>query len=131
MSSRYDLILGANAHHSIFAYRRVLRPGGILVMVGGSLLRILQAVVLAPLLSRIGSKKVCFFIANIHTKDLDVLTNLMEAGKIVPIIDRRYPLRGVDEAIRYRKEGHAQGKVVITVAPSEDTMRQPVTSLAS
>jgi NADPH:quinone reductase-like Zn-dependent oxidoreductase len=112
---RYDLILGANAHHSIFDYRRALSPGGTFVMVGGSLVRILQAVLLGPFLSRIGSKKIRFFIANINTKDLVVLKGLLEAGKITPIIDKRYPLSAVAEAIRYLEEGHAQGKVVITV----------------
>jgi NADPH:quinone reductase-like Zn-dependent oxidoreductase len=112
---RYDLILGANAHHSIFDYRRALSRGGIFVMVGGPLVRILQAVLLAPFLSRIGNKKFRFFIAKTNAKDLVVLKDLLEAGKIVPVIDRRYPLGEVAEALRYREQGHAQGKIVITV----------------
>ena len=112
---RYDLILGANAHHSIFHYRRALNRGGVFVMVGGGWISILQVMLLAPFLSRIGSKKMCFFIAKIKTKDLVFLKDLLEAGKLVPVIDRRYPLSGVAEALRYREEGHAQGKVVITV----------------
>ncbi len=112
---RYDLILGANAHHSIFDYRRALNPGGIFVMVGGAMVRILQAILLEPFLSRIGSRKMRFFIANITTKDLLFLKDLLEAGRIVPVIDRRYPLSEAADAIRYREEGHAQGKVVITV----------------
>jgi NADPH:quinone reductase-like Zn-dependent oxidoreductase len=63
---RYDLILGANAHHSIFDYRRVLSKEGIYVIVGGGLTQIFQAFLLTPLLSRMGSKKTCFFIANIN-----------------------------------------------------------------
>jgi len=70
---------------------------------------------LAPLLSLIGSKKLCFSMAKIHSKDLVLLKDLLEAGKIVPVIDRRYPLSDVAEAFRYLEEGHAQGKVVLTV----------------
>src|SRR5207248_5511353 len=66
---RYDLILGANAHHSIFDYRRALSQGGIYVVVGGGLARIFQAMLLAPLLSLMGGKKTRFFIANINQKD--------------------------------------------------------------
>ena len=118
---RYDLIMGANAHHSIFDYRRALSQGGIYVIVGGGLARIFQAMLLAPLLSLIGSKKTRFFIANINQKDLVFLKDLLEAGKVVPVIDRRYPLSGAAEAIRYLEEGHAQGKIVITVEHGNDT----------
>jgi len=117
---RYDLILGANAHHSIFDYRRALSQDGIFVLVGGGLVRILQGILLGPLLSRTGSKKTCFFIANLNQKDLVFLKDLLEAGKVVPVIDRRYPLSQTAEAIRYLEEGHARGKVVITVEHSND-----------
>ena len=117
----YDLILGANAHHSIFDYRRALRPGGVFVMVGGSLLRIFQAVLLDPLLSRVGSKKMRFFIAKMNTKDLVFLKDLLESRTIAPVIDRRYPLSEVAAALRYLQQGHAQGKVVITVEHSHNT----------
>ena len=66
-------------------------------------------------LSLIGSKKMCFFIANINQKDLVFLKDLLEAAKVAPAIDRRHPLSDVAEALRYLEEGHAQGKVVITV----------------
>lgn len=118
---RYDLIMGANAHHSIFDYRRALSQGGIYVIVGGGLARVFQAIVLGPLLSRMGSKKVRFFIAKINQKDLVLLKDLLEAGRVVPVIDRRYPLSDAAEALRYLEEGHAQGKVVITVEHSNDT----------
>ena len=107
--------MGANAYHSIFDYRRALSPGGIYVIVGGGLARIFQSLLLAPLLSRIGSKKTCFFIANINQKDLVFLKDLLEAGKVVPVIDRRYPLSAAAEALRYLAQGHAQGKIVLTV----------------
>jgi NADPH:quinone reductase-like Zn-dependent oxidoreductase len=112
---RYDIILGANAHHSIFDYRRALTQDGIYVAVGGDLARIFQAMLLAPLLSRIGSKKTRFFIANINQKDLIFLKELIEAGKLVPVIDKRYPLSEAAEAIRYLEKGHAQGKIILTV----------------
>ena len=62
-----------------------------------------------------GSKKMRFFMAKINKQDLALLKELLEAGRVVPIIDRRYPLSGVAEAIRYLEEGHARGKVVITL----------------
>jgi NADPH:quinone reductase-like Zn-dependent oxidoreductase len=117
----YDLILGANAHHSIFDYRRALSPGGVFVMVGGGLLRILQAALLDPLLSRVGSKKMRFFTAKMNTKDLVFLKDLLESRTIAPVIDRRYPLSEVAAALRYLQQGHAQGKVVITVEHSHNT----------
>jgi NADPH:quinone reductase-like Zn-dependent oxidoreductase len=121
---RYDLILGANAHHSIFDYWRALSRDGIFVLAGGGLARIFQAMCLAPLLSRIGRKKVRFFIARVNGKDLNLLRDLLEAGKIAPVIDRRYPLEDVAEALRYREEGHAQGKVVITIQHDKGVERR-------
>ena len=118
---RYDLILGANAHHSILAYRRALNPRGIYVLVGGAVGRVFQGMLLAPLLSRIGRKKMCFFIANINRKDLIFLKDLLETGKVVPVIDRRYPLSGAAEALRYLEQRHAQGKVVLSVEHSIGT----------
>jgi NADPH:quinone reductase-like Zn-dependent oxidoreductase len=118
---RYDLILGVNAHHSIFDYRRALSQDGTYVAVGGGLPQIFQAMLLAPLLSRIGSKKTCFFIANINHKDLVFLKALFEAGKVIPVIDRRYPLSEAADAIRYLEKGHAQGKIVLTIEHSNDS----------
>jgi NADPH:quinone reductase-like Zn-dependent oxidoreductase len=116
---RYDLILAANAYHSIFDYRRALSPNGICVWSGGK--PSLQVILLGPLLSLTGRKKSRFFLAKLNKKDLDFLKDLLEAGKVVPVIDRRYPLSDVAEALRYLGEGHAQGKVVITVEHSNDT----------
>jgi NADPH:quinone reductase-like Zn-dependent oxidoreductase len=84
-------------------------------MVGGGLARILQVASLGPLLSRLGSKKIRFFIAKINTKDLVFLKDLLEAGGIAPVIDRRYPLSEAAEALRYREAGHANEKVIITI----------------
>ncbi|HEY0794951.1 MAG TPA: NAD(P)-dependent alcohol dehydrogenase [Acidisarcina sp.] len=114
----YDLIVGANAHHSVFSYMRVLSRDGIFVAVGGNIPKLLQAMALAPVISRMGSKKVRFFIAKINVGDLEYLKGLIEAGKVVPVIDRTYPLSEVAEAMRYRELGHASGKVVIRVGDS-------------
>jgi NADPH:quinone reductase-like Zn-dependent oxidoreductase len=110
----YDLILGANAHHSFFDYMRALNENGIFVLAGGAPGRILEGLVLGWLLSRVGRKKTRFFIANINHKDLVVLKALVEAGKIMPVIDRRYPLSDVAGALRYLEQHHARGKIVIT-----------------
>jgi NADPH:quinone reductase-like Zn-dependent oxidoreductase len=118
---RYDLIIAANAYHSIFDYRRALSQDGIYVMAGGGGVQFLQAMLLGPLLSLIGSKKMCNFMAKRNKKDLVLLKDLLEAGKVVPVIDRRYPLSDVAEALRYLEEGHARGKVVITIEHSNDT----------
>lgn len=119
---RYDLIFAVNGYHPLLAYRRALRPTGICVVAGGSLPQVLQAMLLGPLISRIGSKKIGFQgIATTPQKDLLVIKALLEAGKIVPVIDKRYPLRETAEAIRYLVEEHAQGKVVITVDHNNKT----------
>jgi NADPH:quinone reductase-like Zn-dependent oxidoreductase len=115
-ANRYDLILGANAYHSLFDYRRVLTDTGIYVGAGGaaSLKSALSSVLLAPLLSMSGRKKARIFIANMNCKDLDFLSNLLETGALRPVIDKRYKLSDAAEAIRYLEQGHAQGKIVLT-----------------
>jgi NADPH:quinone reductase-like Zn-dependent oxidoreductase len=117
---RYDLILDVAGYRSIFDYKRALRPKGIYVMVGGSMARIFQTMVLGPWISMTGSKKMGILVMK-PNKDLDFLTELLEAGKVVPVIDRRYPLSEVPEALRYLGEGHAQGKVVITLEHNNKT----------
>jgi NADPH:quinone reductase-like Zn-dependent oxidoreductase len=113
---RYDLILDVVAHRSIFDYRRALSPEGIFIIVGGSLATFLQVLTLGTLISRIGSKKLGLNAYEPNKKeDLDLLAELFEAGKVVPVIDKRYPLSEVPEALRYLEEGHARGKVVIIV----------------
>ncbi len=114
----YDLIIAVNGYRSILDCRRVLSPKGIYVMVGGShpIAQLLQSVILGGLISKTGSKKMGFMgIAKVNQKDLVILKELVDSGKIVPVIDRRYPLGETAEAFRYLGEGHARGKVVITV----------------
>src|SRR5271157_4409577 len=111
----YDLILAANGYHSISDYKRALRPRGTYVMTGGSMAQLFQAMLLGPWISMTGSKKMGNLMAKLNQKDLVFMKELLEAGKVVPVIDRRYTLSEVPEAIRYLEEGHAKGKVVITV----------------
>ena len=111
----YDLILAAGGYHSISDYKRALSPKGIYVMIGGSTAQKLQAMLLGPLISMTGSKKMGVLMGKPNQKDLVFLIELFEAGKVVPVIDRCYPLSEVAEAFRYLGEGHAKGKVVITV----------------
>lgn len=111
----YDLILAANGYHSIFDYNRALSPKGIYVMSGGSGTQMFQAMLLGPWISMTGSKKMSSVSSKPNKNDLVFLKELLEAGKVVPVIDRRYPLSEVAEAIRYLEEGHAKGKVVITM----------------
>lgn len=114
---QYDLIIAANGYRSIFEYRRALKPHGIYVVLGGSMTQMLQGMLLAPLLSRTGDKKMTGVLTNANQRDLIVLKELIEAGKVVPVVDRCYPLSDVREAIRYVLQGHARGKVVLTVKP--------------
>lgn len=113
---RYDLILGANAHHSIFDYRRALSENGRYVMCGGGGIEMFEGVFLGLLLSRTGSRKMGFVSAKVDEKDLALLAQFAEEGKVVPVIDRRYPLAELRDAFRYLEEGHARGKVVIILA---------------
>jgi NADPH:quinone reductase-like Zn-dependent oxidoreductase len=118
----YDLILDVVAYRSIFAYKRALGPEGIFVFVGGSTAAIFQSFTLGPLISRMGSQKMGLGMWEPNRKeDLDLLTELFEAGKVVPVIDRRYPLSEVPEALRYLEEEPQLGKIVITVANNNKT----------
>lgn len=123
MDSVYDLIYDAVGNRSVSDYRRALNPGGTCVIAGFSTLpRLFEHVVLGPLSSKVGKKKVGLMgIAKINQKDLVFLKELLEARKVVPVIDRRYPLSETAEAIRYLEEGHARGKVVITVEHDNKT----------
>ncbi len=117
MGQRYDLILAVNGRRSLLDYRHALSPQGICIVTGGSMSQVLSAMLLGPLLSRIGSKKIGFQgIATTPQADLLVIQKLLREGKIVPVIDRCYSLAETPNAIRYLVEEHARGKVVIIVA---------------
>jgi NADPH:quinone reductase-like Zn-dependent oxidoreductase len=117
---RYDLIFDCMGNHSLFACRRVLNPKGMYIMAGGAggpwagpLPRFIKAL----LLSWFVSQKLFMFLAKRSQEDLTTMHDLMEAGKVTPVIDKCYRLSEVPEAIRYLEEGHARGKVIITMAP--------------
>ena len=112
---RYDLILNFVAYRSIFDWNRALNPKGRYVLVGGSMSRILQTLLLGPLISMFGNRKLGILGYKPNKQDMAYLLELFEAGKVLPVIDRRYPLDETADALRYLGEGHARGKVVITV----------------
>jgi NADPH:quinone reductase-like Zn-dependent oxidoreductase len=116
---RYGLIFAVNGYHSLRAYQRALCPQGIYVCAGGTLPQIFEGMLLGSLMSRNGGKQMRFMgVAKINQKDLITLGELLEAGRIVPVIDARYPLSKTAEAIRYVEDKHPQGKVIITVEPA-------------
>jgi NADPH:quinone reductase-like Zn-dependent oxidoreductase len=119
----YDLIYDAVGNRSVSDYKRALNPNGTCVIAGfSSLPRLFQHMVLGPLRSKTGNKKVGLMgLAKINQKDLVYVKELLEVGKVVPVIDRRYPLSQTAEAIRYVEEGHARGKVVVTVEQNDNT----------
>jgi NADPH:quinone reductase-like Zn-dependent oxidoreductase len=108
----YDLILAVNGSYSLSAYKRLLKPGGRYVMAGGALKQVFSSLLLGWLFSA-GSRKMLSLAAKPNPEDLTFIAGLAAEGKIRPVIDRRYPLEKVPEAMRYMSEGHATGKVVI------------------
>lgn len=114
----YDVILVANGNRSLFDYKRALKPNGMCVVAGGagnSMGQILAGLVSALWISATGSKKVRSFLARIKQEDLATLKDLLQSGKVKPVIDRSYALKDAAEALRYFGQGHAKGKVVITM----------------
>jgi len=111
---RYDLILDVVVNRSIFDYKRALNPGGTFVVIGGSTARVFQILLVAPWISMTGSKKMGLLLHKAN-KGLAYLIELVEAGEVVPVIDRRYPLSEVPEAFQYFGEGNVRGKLVITM----------------
>lgn len=113
---RYDFILAAGGYHPISDYQRALSSEGVYVCCGGNFTQYFQAAFLGPLISMTGSKKLgSIGMAKPNIKEFDFMKELLEAGKVKPVVDRCYPLSETAEALRYYGEGHAQGKVVITV----------------
>ena len=114
---QYDLILAANGYHSILDYRRALKPHGVYVVAGGAMTQMFQALLFGAILSRTGGRKFRGMMTRPNSDDLVFLKKLMEAGKIVSVIDRTYPLSKTAEAMRYVLEGHVRGKVILTMEP--------------
>lgn len=112
---KYDLILGVNGSQPLSAYKRVLNPNGIFLHVGGSGEQLFQTMVQGPWTSIIGDKKIGNILQRANQKDLNFVKELLEADSVKPVIDRKYHLSEIAEAFNYFSEGHAQGKVVITI----------------
>lgn len=115
----YDLIYDAIGNRSVFAYRRALKPGGNCVIAGFTTVpRLFEHVLLGKLVSGLGSKKVALMsIAREDKQDFLIIKELLETGKVVPVLDRCYPFSETAEAIRYLEQGHARGKVIVAVVP--------------
>jgi NADPH:quinone reductase-like Zn-dependent oxidoreductase len=112
---RYDLILAANGYHPLADYKRSLTPQGIYVMIGGKFKQMFEAMLLGPLMSEKGGRQMKSLSAKSNQKDLLAVRELLEAGKVKPVVDKRYPLHESAEAMRHLGTGHARGKIVITV----------------
>ena len=118
---KYDLIFAANGYHSLSSYRRALTPTGIYVMAGGTMAQIFQAMLMGSMKSEKGGRKMTGVSAKPNQNDLTYIKELFEAGKVKSVIDRRYPLSDAADALRYLGEGHARGKIVITVGSDDIT----------
>jgi NADPH:quinone reductase-like Zn-dependent oxidoreductase len=112
---QYDLILDIVAHRSVFAYKRALRTNGSYFLAGGSVATMLQILLLGPWIRRTTGKKIRILAVRPNTEDVDFVKELIEAGRVMPILDKTYPLSEVPEAISYVGDGRARGKVVITM----------------
>lgn len=114
-NQRYDRILAINGYHPISAYGRALKTGGVCVVVGGAMRQIFGSLLLGPLWSAISGKTMANLMAKPNQSDLIALTALLEAGAVVPAIDKCFDLSQTAQALRYLGETHASGKVVIAV----------------
>jgi NADPH:quinone reductase-like Zn-dependent oxidoreductase len=112
---RYDVIVAANGYHPLAAYKRVLSPRGRYAMVGGAGRQMAEAVFFGPWQSEKDGRQFGRVDMKRKPEDLELLRGLLETGKLVPVIDRRYRLDQVPEAIRTLEEGHSRGKIVVTV----------------
>jgi NADPH:quinone reductase-like Zn-dependent oxidoreductase len=114
---QYDLIIDNAAYYSIRKPLRVLKATGVYVGVGGSssTASVLQSLIFNPIMAKMRGRRVVSFIANVNQADLIFMKELLEAGKVVPIIERKYSLTETPQAIRHVEEGHTQGKVVIAI----------------
>ncbi len=116
---QYDLILDVIAQRSVFAYKRALKPNGRYFMAGGSVATLFQALLLGSWIGRRTGRKLSLLMVQTDAKDLVTIAELIESGTVVTVIDKRYSLSETAEAIQYLGEGHARGKVVITVQPED------------
>ncbi|MGD8403022.1 MAG: NAD(P)-dependent alcohol dehydrogenase [Anaerolineales bacterium] len=111
---QYDLILATAGYRSIFDYKRALAPGGHYVATGGEMAQIFQPMLLGPFVSS-GGRQMTNLAMKPDKEDLTYVKELIEAGKVTPVIDKSYPLSELSEALRYYGEGRSRGKVVVTM----------------
>ncbi|HEX7172015.1 MAG TPA: NAD(P)-dependent alcohol dehydrogenase [Candidatus Limnocylindria bacterium] len=116
-SERYDWIVDTDTHHAIFRVRRALKPNGVYVTLGGESSAIFSGLIVGPLLSLFSDRwsGLMLWWKPMNAADVETLKELIAAGKLKPVIDRRYPLSQVVDALRHVDEGRARGKVVITM----------------
>jgi NADPH:quinone reductase-like Zn-dependent oxidoreductase len=139
-AGRYDLIVDNVANRSLLECRRVLTSKGKIVMIGGGgindgrwtgpLVGVLKALTLKPFVTQ----ELGMMLAEINNKDLTLLADLIQSGKVKPVIDRTYPFSELPEALRYLEEGHARGKVVVAIGDDIETlapMTKPAATSAS
>jgi len=112
--AKFDLIVAVNGSRPLTDYKKALESGGRCILVGGSFSQIIKTLLFGSILS-MGGKRIQLLSAKPNTKDLEFLIKLVDNRKIKPVIDRSYPLHETSDAIKYLKQGHAQGKVVISV----------------
>ncbi len=113
-SDDYDLILAVNGNYSLLEYKKILKPKGTLVIVGGSISQLFRSMIFGKLLF-LGSKRLSMLSAKPNTSDLQKILSLIESGEISPYIDRLFDFEQTIEAVNYVKEGHSRGKTVIVV----------------
>jgi len=117
-AERYDWILDTDSHHSILRCRRALRPKGAYITLGGTTRSIFAALLVGPLISMFSDRwsGLLLWWKPFNADDVATLNELIAAGKVKPVIDRRYPLSEIVEALRWVDEGHARGKVIVAVS---------------
>jgi NADPH:quinone reductase-like Zn-dependent oxidoreductase len=117
-NQQYDLLFDVVGSRSWREYKRVLKPNAMLVMVGGPkspLIGPLSHIIKMYVTSFRASQKVVFFVAHFNREDFSVLQEMMESGKVKPIVDRTYPLTKINEAMAYLGTGHARAKIIVTM----------------
>jgi len=126
-TERYDVILDNVGTQPLLGFKRVLKPKGIYVLIGGGgpndgrivgpMARPIKTMLMSPFISQ----KMGMMLAEIRQDDLTKMSDLMQAGKVTPVIDRTYPLSQIREAMKYLEAGHARGKVILTVEQENKT----------
>jgi NADPH:quinone reductase-like Zn-dependent oxidoreductase len=118
---RFDLIVATAGYRSVFDYARALKPGGTCVVTGGAMKQVFEPMYLGPWVALTSKKKMASLSAGPSQQDLIFMKDLLEAGKIMPVIDTCYPFNETAEALRHYGQGHSRGKVVISVVAAEQS----------